>query len=338
MNVQAVAPFNLYAPTLPGDTLQVVRWLAVCGARIEVGAPLLIMVSSQIEVLLPAPVAGTLGTLYVAAGQATSAGALLGQLHPLPTTVAVPHVSTPTARTIAHMLGVTLERIQGSGAGGRIMRADVLTAAAQQAATPPPDTAAPATLVPSVVYNNDPLPLVLTAMDMDMESALEYCRVHAADYARRGLQLDYIACICYAAATALFAHPHLNATWSDAGIRYHRAIQLTLCEQHEPVRTIAEARDLTLRGITRALGEKQSECPASLTLVAGTSWLNTPPVISGIALGFGPPRRQAVVLNNQLAIRSHILVCMRYDARLATHAQADAFLRTLRRCLAQNLI
>jgi pyruvate dehydrogenase E2 component (dihydrolipoamide acetyltransferase) len=56
--------------------------------------------------------------------------------------------ASPLARRVAHDLGVGLEALQGSGPGGRIVRADVERAHAQPAAATAPAAAAPAASAP----------------------------------------------------------------------------------------------------------------------------------------------------------------------------------------------
>ncbi len=152
--------------------------------------------------------------------------------------------ATPLARRMAAAAGLDLGRVQGTGRGGRIGKADVERAlAAQRPAAAPPAVAAagsvpgPPASTPPAGSREEPLsaPRRVTAerlqaakqsiphfylgADCAMDAALRLrARVAAQDPA---LELTLTDIIVRAAALALRQVPAANSSWADGGVRLY---------------------------------------------------------------------------------------------------------------------
>ncbi len=146
--------------TMDEGTVQ--RWLAEEGDRVEAGQPILEVETDKVVVEVEAPAGGVLGPRLVAEGQRVPIGTVLariyapGQAMPGAVPPGVPPAraghaepdsgiamaqageqrspgpparATPLARKIAAESGIGLERIPGSGSGGRVTAEDVQRAA-----------------------------------------------------------------------------------------------------------------------------------------------------------------------------------------------------------------
>jgi pyruvate/2-oxoglutarate dehydrogenase complex dihydrolipoamide acyltransferase (E2) component len=118
--------------------------------------------------------------------------------------------TNPLTRRLARDLGVDLERVRGTGRGGRITRADVQAAAAAQdpAAHPPADAPQPGPPAPAPTSAPAPatLPLVHLTVAVDAEALLDL----QDDLGREAGVPDLVARAC---AMVLRADPGLGATF-----------------------------------------------------------------------------------------------------------------------------
>ncbi|MBP1466101.1 E3 binding domain-containing protein [Candidatus Chloroploca sp. M-50] len=132
---------TLSLPALPGGAAVVTRWLVQPDAHVTLGTPLVIVVTSSVEVLIPADVTGRLCD-PVPTGMRVAPGALLARIEALAEAepaLALPAAparckATPLARRIALVHGIALDQVTGSGPHGQIRAADV------RALLPPPAT------------------------------------------------------------------------------------------------------------------------------------------------------------------------------------------------------
>jgi len=140
----------------------VVAWQVAVGERVEKGAPLLVIESEKNEAEIEATASGFLRHVFVPEGEVVPCGALLAALTdtadepfdaealaaaeapartaPVERTAAPPVTTVPTpgarrpvapaARALAKKLGFDVDRVPGSGPGGRVTRQDVEAAAA----------------------------------------------------------------------------------------------------------------------------------------------------------------------------------------------------------------
>jgi 2-oxoglutarate dehydrogenase E2 component (dihydrolipoamide succinyltransferase) len=165
----------------------VVRWIAKPGQRVERDEPLVEIATDKANTEIPSPSAGVLSEQLVKEGAVVAVGAALANLddadgapraaapaqqaaQTAPTT-AKPAASeevraSPVGRNVAQEHGVDLAKIAGSGSGGRVTKADVMSylekgaTAAHQSELQPPLSTFPgqkAPTVPPPAYSQPPI-------------------------------------------------------------------------------------------------------------------------------------------------------------------------------------
>jgi len=125
--------------TLPdlGEGLEeaiVSAWLVAEGDTVSLNQPFVEIETAKATVEVPAPFAGRVARLHVAAGETLAVGAPLVtfEVEEADGTDTRPSVAaTPAVRKLAKDLGVDLSMVSGSGPGGRVTREDVERAAGE---------------------------------------------------------------------------------------------------------------------------------------------------------------------------------------------------------------
>lgn len=119
---------TLSLPALPGGAAVVTRWLVDPDAFVTLGTPLVIVVTSSVEVLIPADTTGRLCD-PVPIGMRVAPGALLARIEAEPASASpaapVRCKATPLARRMALVHGIALDQVTGSGPHGQIRAADL---------------------------------------------------------------------------------------------------------------------------------------------------------------------------------------------------------------------
>lgn len=345
-------------PALPlgSAEITILRWLKHPGDACQAGEPLLIVLNDRIEVALPAPVDGIL-TTHAAEGSnvvpsatiATFTPDLAAESTPPATPQAAPR-ATPVARRMAATLGIALNELIGTGAAGRIVKADVLRAIAPPISAAPPADATPvpmssgsslpAMVIPARLAVADDT-FVLTSISVDLSAAEAHRAAIAAQFIRRGLQIELAAYIAQAATSALVRYPLLNAWWDADCIIIPQRVQLAY-QFGERVGLLADAQDYNLQGFARAFAsQRESPLPEhrratfSFTTTKGWALFAQPlPVAPQTSLlTYSKPGKQPTVVSDgkgeRLSIQLTALLTLAYDARVAEHAYADAFLHDI---------
>ncbi len=134
-------------------------WLVQPGDKVEDGQTIVEFSTDKVDIELPAPANGTITELLAGSGDTIQVGQLIARMEKGAGTAAskatpapADHNSgngkpaaaaadgvrvSPVAARVAAAEGVALEGISGSGAGGKVTKADVLAAGAGSAAAPP---------------------------------------------------------------------------------------------------------------------------------------------------------------------------------------------------------
>lgn len=258
----------------PGNENGVVQtWLRKDGEFVKAGEPVLVVETDKVAVEVEAPVDGTLAIL-VPEGTRVAVGEPLGRIgagEQAPTaaspkqsngaaTVAVLRedgvpVASPLARRMAHDLGLNLLHIRGSGPGGRIIKDDVVQAAARQPApaqpTPQPapvqQPAPPPQIAPQPAPAIAATPLsgmrkaiaeqmersarttahvtLVATVDMTDAYAL-YERLRPAIQKHYNAKLTLTHLFLKAVARALELHPQLNGHLTGDGLHLSKEVHL----------------------------------------------------------------------------------------------------------------
>ncbi|MEL7545391.1 MAG: pyruvate dehydrogenase complex dihydrolipoamide acetyltransferase [Pseudomonadota bacterium] len=192
--------------------------------------------------------------------------------------------ASPLARRIAGLKGIDLSGLKGSGPYGRIIKKDV--EAAQTGAQAAPSTAASAPapdglILPTVLddrvyapdsYELKPLdgmrktvakrlatsfmqvPHFPLTVDIQLDKLLA-SRKGINDAAPEGVKISVNDLLIKASALALMAEPDCNASYSDAGIAYHKAAHISVAVAIEGGLITPVIRDAGTKGLAQISAE-----------------------------------------------------------------------------------
>jgi pyruvate dehydrogenase E2 component (dihydrolipoamide acetyltransferase) len=281
--------------------------------------------------------------------------------------------TSPLARRLARESGLDLQRVRGTGPGGRIIKRDIEAAIASgtgaQAAAGAP-APAPAregdftdialtqmrkTIARRLSESIGPIPTFYLTAEFDMERVAEMRAAMVAMGDEFKVSVNDI--VMKAVATALSLHPEVNAHWLGDRIRQFNRVHLGMAVAVEdglitPVVFDAdrkrmseisrEARELAKRARERRL--KPDEYMGATFSVSNlgmfgiehfTAIINPPE--TGI-LAIGAIEQKPVVVDGAIVPRQRMRVTMSCDHRVVDGATGARFLQTLRRMLENPLM
>jgi 2-oxoglutarate dehydrogenase E2 component (dihydrolipoamide succinyltransferase) len=197
-----------------------------------------------------------------------------------------------------------------------------------------------------MVLSKHTSPHVTTVMEADLSRIMAHRAVAKAEAEARGIHLTYTAYFLAAIVAGLKTVPLANSSWTDAGIRLHRQINLgmavALPDGGLIVPVIRGAEELSLIGLARQVNDLAERARGgkltpdevqggtfTLTNHGTKGSLFATPVInqpqSGI-LGTGLIQKRAVVIDDAIAIRPMVYLSYSFDHRILDGASADSFL------------
>ncbi len=264
--------------------------------------------------------------------------------------------ASPLARKVAEDLGVALERVHGTGPGGRILRADVEAAQGQAAATPAPaaresetvrNSPMRKTIARRLLQSHQEIPTFYLTVVFDMERMVQLRETLKG--ALPDLKVSYndlmIACV----GRALRAYPKANAAWGDKAIVRHGRVDIGMAVALEdglitPVIRDADTKPLSvIAAETRELAGRAREGQLAEDEYTGgtfsvsnlgmmgieefTAILNPPE--AGI-LAIGALQQVPVVEAGEVAVRWRMKATMTCDHRVLDGMAGAEFLQVLR--------
>jgi pyruvate/2-oxoglutarate dehydrogenase complex dihydrolipoamide acyltransferase (E2) component len=219
---------------------EIARWLVEVGQEVAEDDPLVEIQTDKTTVEIPSPAAGKVAQILVGEGELVPVGTplvLIGSdaVTPEPRKVQ----ATPLVRRVAEELGVDLERVRGTGPGGRITEDDVRMAAG-----------------PAEGERREPLRGVrrqiaehLTRSHREVPSVtvVEECDFTTLSLARG--ERSYLPYVLEAVVAGLKDYPELNATLAGNEIVYWERYDIGLAVQTEeglvvPVLRAADEKSL----------------------------------------------------------------------------------------------
>lgn len=286
-----------------------------------------------------------------------------------------PNRLSPAVRRLAREHNIDVDKIVGTGMGGRVTRNDVLAyLEAGAAAVPPTPAAPPATPVAAPITeagtDEERVPLtpirrmIADAMSRSVREiphAWSMVEVDISDLValrnrerdafrqREGINLTYLPFALKAVAGALKDNPTLNASWADDHIVLKRRINLGIAVAAPAglvVPVIHNADRLSIAGLAHAVDELSNRARAGNLRLEdvqnGTFTVNNTGAL-GSVLG-GPiinhpqaaimtteaAEQRPVVINDAIAIRWMMNLCMSFDHRINDGAEAGAFLQSVK--------
>jgi pyruvate dehydrogenase E2 component (dihydrolipoyllysine-residue acetyltransferase) len=276
--------------------------------------------------------------------------------------------SSPLARKMAREMGVSMESVQGSGPGGRIVANDIKNfkpaAAAPQKAKAPslppvqqletkeiPLTAMRRTIAKRLAESTGPIPHFYLTAEYDVTNLLSL-REQINEI--EGIKTSVNDFIVRAAALALRHHPNVNASWGDEAITQHGEIHIGIAVSTPeglitPVVRNADSKSVTdISNEVRALADKAKNRKltpndyqgSTFTISNLGAWgidqftaIINPPNVAILAIGAASA--QPVVIDRQVVIRDRMKVTMSCDHRVVDGALGAEYLRTLRSYIEQ---
>ena len=374
------------------------RWLKQPGDRVERFEPLVEIITDKVNVEMPSPFAGVLKEILVPEGETKNVGTPIAVMEVEAGAVATPTPAAASAAPVAagvppaaptatrvsprgrgavrlsplvkrlaeeHKVPLEeVERITGTGDGGRVTKEDLLKyveARRVGAAPARPPSAAPAaapgdqlikltplrrTIAQRMAQSKREIPHAYGVIEVDVTELVGWREAHKEEWRRRhGSNLTYTAFFVRAAARALRAFPIVNSTWSEEGILQRGGVHVGVGVAIEDGLTVPVIRDadqknlVTLARDLEDLGRRARE--GTLTLedvqrgtftitnpgVFGSIW-SMPIILPGQAaiLATDAIVRRPVVRNDAIVIGSIMHLGLSFDHRIFDGAVADQFL------------
>jgi 2-oxoglutarate dehydrogenase E2 component (dihydrolipoamide succinyltransferase) len=296
---------------------------------------------------------------------------------------------SPVVGRIAAEHQIDLNQVTGTGRHGRITKKDILAfiergddqappAGEIAPASPLPVQAAgtaaesPSDLAPAGAGPGDVLaltsmrraiaehmvrskhtsPHVTTVFEVDFSVIAAHRSLNKARFAQDGAKLTFTAYIVAAIVQALRAHPLVNSSWTDQGIKLHETINIgmaTAVDDGLIVPVLKRADGLSLLGLARAINDLADRARHKQLLpdeVQGGTFTLTNHGVSGSLfatpiinqpqcgiLGVGKIEKRVKVIDDAIAIRPMAYASLTFDHRILDGATADHFMSAFKETL-----
>jgi pyruvate dehydrogenase E2 component (dihydrolipoamide acetyltransferase) len=300
---------------------------------------------------------------------------------PEPMTEQPPHATgdggrlraSPLARRLASENGLDIQRLAGSGPGGRIVKRDIeaaLAAGPQAVAAAAPTRAAavtgadyediPLTQIRKTIARRlsesiGPIPTFYLTIEVDMTAVAELR--DAMKELGNEFRVSYNDILVKAVATALEKHPEVNAHWLGDRIRQFNRVHLGMAVAIDEGLITPVIFDANLKGLSEIsaqatqLAEKARSRKLTPEEYTGSTFsvsnlgmfgidqftaIINPPEVGIIAAG--TLEEKPVVVDGEVVVRKRMRLTMSCDHRVVDGATGAKFLRTLSRMLENPLM
>ncbi len=390
-------PTNVLMPQM-GESIAegtIVRWVKKVGDRVDRDEPLFEISTDKVDAEIPSPAAGFLTEIRAREGETVAVNhvvAVIGDVMtaavpasssaaapPAPVEVSqpaavpapapgVPSVdelrrqrSSPVVRRIAAEHGVDIARIEGSGAGGRVTKQDILgfmdgtpPAGAQQAPKPARDEVVPMTVMrrriaEHMIASRRTSAHVHSVFEIDFSRVSKLRDAKKAEYESAGAKLTYLPFIVKAVVAGLRAVPVVNASIDGNNVIYHKDINIGIAVALDwglIVPVVKQADELSVLGLSRTMQDLANRARSKQLkpedVQGGTFTITNPGVFGALLgmaiisqpqvaiLGIGAIEKRVVVVDDAIAIRPMAYLTLGYDHRLVDGAVADQFMSVVK--------
>ncbi|MBW3630343.1 MAG: pyruvate dehydrogenase complex dihydrolipoamide acetyltransferase [Gemmatimonadetes bacterium] len=286
--------------------------------------------------------------------------------------------ASPLARRLAEEQGVTLQGLQGSGPGGRIVKRDIEAAAQAGPAAGAPAGAAPAaapaaapgaefqeiavtqmrkTIAKRLTQSIGPIPTFYLTVEIDMTETMALRKKINERFADQGVKVSPNDLIIKSVAMALLKHPWINAAWIGDTIRQYSVAHVAVAVAVEdglitPVirnahqKTVSqiaqEVRELAGRAREKKL--KPEEYSGSTFSISSLGMFGIEEFTAIInppeaaILAVGTITDKVVALKGDMAVRPMMKVTLSCDHRVIDGATGAQFLQTLKGYLEEPML
>ena len=282
---------------------------------------------------------------------------------PISSPPATPTRYSPAVRRLAEQHDVDLSKVTGTGIQGRVTRADVqayVDAVPQQAAPSHDGDEERMPLSPvrriiadNMVRSSSRIPQAWGVWETDV-TGLVRLREAVRDevWMRLGVNLTYLAFVLHAVADSLKENPLLNSSWGDNEIVVKRRINIGVAVAAPSglvVPVIRDADGLTVTGLAEAVDRVTRSAREDRLRIedvqGGTFTVNNTGALGSVVsrplvnhpqaaiLATEAVVQRPVVLDDAIAIRSMMNLCLTFDHRILDGSEAAAFAGSVKRRL-----
>lgn len=372
----------------------IIKWHVKEGEGVEKDQPLVEISTDKVDTEVPSPVTGVLKEILHNVDETVPVGTVIAVIEeskgetetPSPVVTSLKKtkelveervhngtenrkIYSPLVRRLAIEYGVDLEKIKGTGAGGRISKEDILDyveeirKAAASAKVEVAEVLKPEEreeLIPvsnkrkiiaeRMVKSTTEIPHVTTTFEVDMTAiAIFKDSVSDAFLKEHGVHLTFLPFIISAVTSGLKKYPRLNSSWADKGIVLKRYVNIGIAvsiedglivpvikgaDQKGLIEIARESQDLAKRAREKKLSvEDVQEGTFTITNYGiGGSLFGTPIILQPqvAILGIGAIAKRPVIVNDAIAIREIAYLSLSFDHRVIDGAQADQFLSNIK--------
>ena len=269
---------------------------------------------------------------------------------------------SPAVRRLAAEHGVDLSAVRGSGIGGRVTRRDVEAHVAQQTSRTPAGETASAdeervpltpvrrTIADNMVRSVSQIPEAWSTVEADVTGLVALREAVKSDFrGREGVNLTFMAFFVQAVAAALKENPLVNSTWGGDAIVLKRRVNVGVAvaaPQGLVVPIVHDADAMDVASLARTVDDLAARARAGKLRVedmrGGTFTLNNTGAL-GSVVGKGiinHPQaailnaeaivKRPVVVDDEVAVRSMMNLCITFDHRILDGAEAAAFVNAVK--------
>ena len=280
---------------------------------------------------------------------------------------------SPAVRRLAREHDVDLSLVAGTGMGGRITRDDVLnhlearhTAPAQPEIAERPSgvstegdeehvplTPVRRMIAEAMVRSVSQIPHAWSVIEVDVTGlVVARSAMREAFRQREGVDLTYLPYVLQALVETLRENPTFNATWGGDKIILKKRLNIGLAVAAPNglvVPVIHNADRLSLSGLAHAVADvTQRARDGKLTIddvQGGTFTLNNTGALGSVVsqpiinypqaaiMTTEAVQKRPVIINDAIAIRSMMNLCMSFDHRINDGAESSAFMQSMKRRL-----
>ena len=280
---------------------------------------------------------------------------------------------SPAVLRLAEERDVDLDKIEGTGLGGRVTLKDVrrfieLAAAVEEAEDggpealrTPTDTGEERALLTPVrrmiaenmVRSATEIPQAWTLIEVDVSGLVARRQAIRDDFREReGMNITYLPFVMKAVAESLKENPLLNSSWDGDAILYKRRINIGIAAAAPDglvVPVVHDADAMSIAGLARKIDDLTARARRGQLRLedvqGGTFTLNNTGVLGSVVsqplVNFPQAAiltteaivKRPVVVGDGIAIRSMMNLCMSFDHRIMDGAEASAFINSVKRRL-----
>lgn len=272
---------------------------------------------------------------------------------------------SPAVLRLAELHNLDLALVSGSGHNGRVTRKDVQahidTSESEVESSPEipgEDERVPLTAIRRMIAENmtrsvSQIPEAWSSMEVDMTNIMAGRERAKDDFERReGARLTPLAFALKAVAESLNANPIVNSTWADDAIVLKGRINLGVAiatERGLLVPVIPNADRLSVAELAKAVDVLASKARANKLDISdvqgGTFTVNNTGALGSVTgkgiinhpqaaiLNTESIVKRPVIIDDAIAIRSMMNICLTFDHRIMDGREAGAFLADVKRRL-----